>query len=60
MATPGGYTVLVFITIAIQNSISLIIDSREFNQRKRQLQRKRRLKTVLVVMISSPVFQHFK
>lgn len=60
MATPEGYTVLVLITIAIQNSISLIIDSREFNQRKRQLQRKRRLKTVLVVMISSPVFQHFK
>ena len=60
MGTPGGHTVLVFVTIAIQNSISLIIDSREFNQRKRQLQRKRHLKIVLVVMISSPVFQHFK
>ena len=44
MATPEGYTVLVFITIAIQNSLLLIIDSREFNQRKRQLQRERHLK----------------
>ena len=60
MATPEGYTVLVFIEIAIQNSISLIIDSREFNQRKRQWQRERHLKILLVVMISSRVFQPFK
>ena len=46
MATPEGYTVLVLITIAIQNSISLIIDSREFNQRKRQLQRELNLKNL--------------
>ena len=59
MATPGGYTVLVFIAIAIQNSISLIIGSREFNQRKLQLQRERDLKILLVVMISSRVFQPF-
>ena len=50
MATPEGYTVLVFITIAFQKSISLIIDSREFNQRKRQLQRERHLKILFVVI----------
>ena len=43
MATLGEYTVLGFVTIAIQNSISLLIDSRESNQRKRQLQRERHL-----------------
>ena len=59
MATPEGYTVLVFIEIAIQNSISLTIDSREFNQRKRRWQRERHLKILLVVMISSRVFQPF-
>ena len=36
--------VLDFITIVIQNSISLIIDSREFNQR--QLQRELNLKNL--------------
>lgn len=43
---PEGYMVLDFITIVIQNSISLIIDSREFNQRKRQLQRELNLKNL--------------
>ena len=55
MATPEGYTVLVF------NSIPLIIARREFNQRTRQLQRERRVKILLVVMmISLRVFQPFK
>lgn len=44
MATPEGYTVLVFVKREIQNSISLIIVKRKFNQRKRQLQRERHLK----------------
>ena len=54
MATPGGYTVLVL------NSISLIIVRREFNHRKRQLQRERNDKVLVVVMISLRVFQPFK
>ena len=60
MTTPGEYTVLGFVTVAIQNSISLLIDSREFNQRKRQLQRERHLIILSVVLISSQVFQPFK
>ena len=45
MASPGGYTVLV------SNSISLIIVKREFNQRERHL------KILVVVIISTRVFQ---
>ena len=61
MATPGGYTVLVFVTRAIQNSISLIIVRREFNQRKRKLQGERHsVKISVVVMIYLRAFQPFK